>query len=788
MHRCNTEACFEEIKAYFREEHPGYFLLVNTDNYNVYQDIRSRLEADPGNRCVYVSAYCSPGGVPDIDGALASVSGDGRYVLVGLSQALMLRSRGALEAKVDEVLHRSVRGHGVILLDHCDEILQPLMARDLRVERRVVLVEGRRSELPHIRVARTREECLVDDPFSEVPTLLQYLERLRVKESDPEEENARADQTARYQVLPMVSALPAAVFSNAMYPVQTVEGIYNALVMKYTSLAGATRKEYGTDDQWRWLAGKMAGKKRLSDLVNVEFGAAADLAARLKSVWRSGDKMREWLWWLAAKALGVTGHPYLALVLRQCDEAESFVKHVYLDLAAVDLQDPNFERYYEERKELLEDLPKTLTLVDAYCNEVERYGKNRVFYLTDGSDRERFDFMRCLSDYTYEPDEIDRAVKRLSRPLRQYMDGFVFNAINTKLPEADSGFRAELTDYFREYKLQKLTNRIFPDFQDKVDAYALSRPYNKLPARSSIVSHLDRKDGVCFFFDALGVEYLAFILAKCREYGMVAELAVGRCELPSITVQNKEFLQYFPQWNKIDELDDLKHENQKYDFQSCKYPIHLFEELDVIDKTLENIRNKLVGGNMEKAFVIADHGASRLAVLRSHEVEASVVLDDKGEHSGRCCPAAEDPHLPFAAYENGYAVLANYERFKGSRKADVEVHGGATLEEVLVPIITLTLRPADLKICFMEEDVTLRPRMPVTLVLYSNIPLARPRLLVNGSMYEGTFTEDTKHAKFEIPGIKRNGKYDAEVYDGDKNMSVKLTFTAKKKTQERELF
>lgn len=43
----------------------------------------------------------------------------------------------------------------------------------------------------------------------------------------------------------------------------------------------------------------------------------------------------------------------------------------------------------------------------------------------------------------------------------------------------------------------------------------------------------------CFFFDALGVEYLAFIAAKCEEYELVSEILVGRCELPSITEKIK---------------------------------------------------------------------------------------------------------------------------------------------------------------------------------------------------------------------------------------------------------
>ena len=43
--------------------------------------------------------------------------------------------------------------------------------------------------------------------------------------------------------------------------------------------------------------------------------------------------------------------------------------------------------------------------------------------------------------------------------------------------------------------------------------------------------------------------------------------------------------------------------------------------------------------------------------------------------------------------ENGYWVLANYDRFKGGRPANIEVHGGATLEEVTVPVIEITYSP-----------------------------------------------------------------------------------------------
>ncbi|MBQ9497355.1 MAG: hypothetical protein IJR52_07260, partial [Selenomonadaceae bacterium] len=63
-----------------------------------------------------------------------------------------------------------------------------------------------------------------------------------------------------------------------------------------------------------------------------------------------------------------------------------------------------------------------------------------------------------------------------------------------------------------------------------------------------------------------------------------------------------------------------------------------------------------------------------------------------GEHGGRCCKVnALDEKPNCATEENGYWVLANYDRFSGGRIGSVEVHGGATLEEVLVPVIEFSV-------------------------------------------------------------------------------------------------
>lgn len=63
-------------------------------------------------------------------------------------------------------------------------------------------------------------------------------------------------------------------------------------------------------------------------------------------------------------------------------------------------------------------------------------------------------------------------------------------------------------------------------------------------------------------------------------------------------------------------------------------------------------------------------------------------------------------NLPFAIDEEdrGYIVLADYGRFKGSRASNVEVHGGASLEEVIVPIITFLLMIAALLLQLLNGE------------------------------------------------------------------------------------
>ena len=116
----------------------------------------------------------------------------------------------------------------------------------------------------------------------------------------------------------------------------------------------------------------------------------------------------------------------------------------------------------------------------------------------------------------------------------------------------------------------------------------------------------------------------------------------------------------------VDKIDKIKHHGEEgYDYsrEDRKLPIHLIRELELIDELLKKIKTNLTNGDYQKAILIADHGASRLAVI--HETENLWEMESSGKHSGRCCPKSEVDERPDSATDaEDFWALANYDRFR----------------------------------------------------------------------------------------------------------------------------
>jgi len=159
-------------------------------------------------------------------------------------------------------------------------------------------------------------------------------------------------------------------------------------------------------------------------------------------------------------------------------------------------------------------------------------------------------------------------------------------------------------------------------------------------------------------------------------------------------------------------------------------------------------------------------------------------METSGVHSGRCCPKNEINTKPdFAIEESGYWVLANYDRFKGSRKANVEVHGGASLEEVTVPIIEITRKLDGVEAFILDEyKVVELAAMEVPLLrVYVGIISNGIMLKVNDKYYDATATGEKYIYEVKLPDCTKKGIYTADIINGSDVLTCDNRFEVKKK-------
>ena len=327
----------------------------------------------------------------------------------------------------------------------------------------------------------------------------------------------------------------------------------------------------------------------------------------------------------------------------------------------------------------------------------------------------------------------------------------------------------DIEKYFDEYKWLKVENLISQSFLERVEIEAKERNfYRILPPRSEQLGKLKKENSILYFLDALGVEYLSFIAQKAAELHLMMNVIICHSELPSITSMNKEFVDVFKQANadvrdNIKELDDIKHSGTlEYNYAKSIYPTYLADELSIISDVLEKIDADITS-TYERAYIISDHGASRLAVLKHSETKWEML--NKGEHCGRCCKKSDnvvDVPNEYMTEDNGYWVLANYDMFKGGRPGTVEVHGGATLEEVCVPIIEFTRMPENINVEVITKTVKTGYKIKPLLQFVTNCKLHNVKVLIGEREYLAQ-SDDDLHFTAELQGLRIEKEYMFEV-------------------------
>lgn len=558
-------------------------------------------------------------------------------------------------------------------------------------------------------------------------------------------------------------------FSESLIPVSHSNSAYSVICRTQPNFS--LPESLGTEQQWDGLLREIGDCKNSLEAVFERYGYTDDYEEDLYS-YCAGIEYKTWVFFVFLKLnIEKIKNVYLRYVVSVTDRYDKLKDNILTEIIHISRRDPRFAALYVNRKKLIKSFPESDMAVFILENDAD--SAESIYRYTDCTRMERAKIIEWIVQNGYI-----REIDNIYPALGYYLKPYIF----------DCGRHSkEFTEYFQQYRLQKVTNRILPTFLEVVKSNAKNLPYTHLETRDSAILRIqDKKHAYLYWIDALGVEYMAYITELVRKKGLAIHTDITYANLPTITSVNKNFYETWPgpMKHKEVELDNIKHKDSGgFVYTDGSAPIHLCAELQVIEKAIDVAATELALHHCKSFIITSDHGASRLAVI--HKQEEKYETDTKGEHSGRCCKEFPNADLPYAIHENGYLVLADYGRFKKSRAANVEVHGGASLEEVLVPVITLTLKQQQNSVIkLLEADSIQSDRhLGTTINLYiSNVEHGEEVSVVIEDKRYSAVRKDATHYSVLLTDYRRaKKKVSADIYDG-KNHVGNVSFEIKGRT------
>lgn len=246
--------------------------------------------------------------------------------------------------------------------------------------------------------------------------------------------------------------------------------------------------------------------------------------------------------------------------------------------------------------------------------------------------------------------------------IKDYLNAYRWS----KVYDNDSGY---LDDFYKEGRLTSS------------NVYSL---YYRMKHQEDLIKPF-MDDADIYVLDGVGAEYLQVLVSLIQNKGYEIELCeFASCHLPSITEVNKRFLSKLPIKEWIVDFDrDVIHG------EFYRMPNNLRKALSLLEALIERIFEESSG---RRIVITADHGATARAKWMDTRKKYNF---SESDHEGRCCKIQskgdyeetddyivyEDDGKPGDVYVISINETSLYNRPK------YEDHGGATIEEMIVPVI-----------------------------------------------------------------------------------------------------
>lgn len=388
-----------------------------------------------------------------------------------------------------------------------------------------------------------------------------------------------------------------------------------------------------------------------------------------------------WLAHIWALRRRLPGGSYISKVISEDVTPDKLLwKYIVGSTIAV-LSDMNAKNYAIERAEALKAIGSDYESLIVEFIGLAKESVDALQFLNCGTNSERVEIVRRAS------------TEDLSYGLpKEY--GVLFPMLADYLSSAYDFDDVATAAYFNEYRRHKVSGSITDSFVKRAYDFVVPKTYH---TRDAVMAEFQAQSDIALLVvDAMGAEYMPLLLALAKRRGMnIESQAIVIAKLPTETVFNPIKWDEARILPEIKSIDNIVH-NGAAKSETCAPERNLAETLRIFETEIMN-RIALGLTQFARVVVTADHGASRLAVI-AHNEGKSTTLPWEGQPNdwryslapgGATRPSElEQAYVPET--KKTYWIVRGYNRLPKMGGKLYELHGGATLEELLVPVVVFT--------------------------------------------------------------------------------------------------
>lgn len=551
------------------------------------------------------------------------------------------------------------------------------------------------------------------------------------------------------------------VETDGVYTLNVVYEPFQYFMSRVSCEHSQLHESLGTKEQWLFLASKAPYKtSTLSMAIERALNVLTFDPHHVLSSWNVADAYTKWAFWLWYK-LGVNStSDYISFAVSQTSAYEKIPNAIESAILQC-IDNPLFEHWVTQRNVALTDLNHN-KLSDSFWSAFKTISdpRKKMKILGGRTVEEKAEIIRLVSEAIQNGHSISQYKAILSE---KYPDFLSYVA-------APKYFDEELKTYISGYKRLKVTDSFDIAFSDSAEDISIYT----YDTRSQLLSNIKAtRDAYYVWVDGMGVEWIDLLVKKISEADgelIDPSVSIGTAVLPTVTKENMDRADPDTVSKKINDLDSLGH-IKDHDF--CDYYLVIAKQIELISAVAQNVV-KIAARYPHKDIVItADHGMSRLAAKAFHLKDGVKLAPGLESCSlGRYCKrngSASLPDISHTIKDNDVVAFRTHGHFTSPGFAPGEIHGGATPEEILVPVIhyrrKAPIANANQEKCSytVAAEATIQANGSCELIITTQGPVKKVTVEIHGNRISATPKAKNSWSAL-IPNLSVGRTYGVQVY------------------------